>query len=128
MTTRSVRLLALDRNEAKQVFQTKEPASLAALIEGHWNDPARAADRKLDTVIDAVAYFAQIQQTAALDDSAKALLTRGGRLLPSSEGAEVYLLRPDLIGPLSLAAGAIEHMSPFLASVASRGEAVIILF
>ena len=124
MTTRSVRLLSLDRNEAKQVFQTKEPAPLAALIEGHWNDPARAADRKLDTAKGAAAYVAQIQQTATLDDSAKALLTRGGRLLPSSEGAEVYLLRPDLIGPLSLAAARMEQLfrpsSPLPLRVAKR--------
>lgn len=128
MTNRSVRFLALDRNEAKQVFQTKEPAPLAALIEEFWTDPSRAADRKLDLSVDATAYAAKIENSAALDSSAKSLLTRGGRQLPSSEGAEVYLLRPDLIGPLSLAAASIETLAPFLAAASGRAEAVLILF
>lgn len=126
--TRTVRFLALERNEAKQVFQTKEPAPLGALIENLWNDPTRAADRKLDTNLDAAGYFAQIEQTASLDDSAKSLLTRGGRQLPSNEGAALYLLRPDLIGPLSLAANSLATLATFLASAASRGEAIVIVF
>lgn len=121
-------MLALDRNEAKQVFQTKEPAPLGDLIHNLWSDAARAADRKLDTNLNAAGYAAQIEQTATLDDSAKSLLTRGGRLLPSPQGAEVYLLRPDLIGPLSLATTSLEALASFLAAASSRGEAVVILF
>lgn len=121
-------MLALDRNEAKQVFQTKEPAPLAVLIDSLWTDASRPSDRKLDTTLDAASYVTQIRESAALDDSAKSLLTRGGRSLPSPQGAEVYLLRPDLIGPLSLAATSLETLATFLATAAARGEAIVILF
>lgn len=122
-------MLALDRNEAKQVFQTKEPAPLGALIEELWNDVTRTADRKLDYGIEPYLYVELVQKAETLDDTAKSLLTRGGRQLPSDERSEVYLLRPDLIAPLSLAVSTfLNRLATFLSQAASNGEAILIIF
>jgi hypothetical protein len=122
-------MLALDRNEAKQVFQTKESTALAQLIEAQWQDASRTRDgRNLDLGCTATTYGALLENATSLDDAAKALLSRGGRRLPSEDRAELFLLRPDLVGPLSMAAASIDKLGVFLAAAAARGEAVVIAY
>lgn len=124
-----MRFLALNREEAKQVFSKKTPPELNALIGTLWgNDERRSNQRNLQCGESAAAYSTLIESQVALDASAQSLLIRGGRLLPSLPGEEVYLLRPDMIGPLSINANSIEHLGPFLVGAASRGEAIIIVY
>ena len=129
MTDNGVRFLALNREEAKQVFSKKASPELYALIDTLLGDDERLTNqRNLQLGENAAAYAALIESQSALDVSAKSLLTRGGRILPSSPGAEIYLLRPDMIGPLSLSAISIERLGPFLSGAASRSEAVVIVY
>lgn len=129
MTDRNVRILSLDREEAKQVFAKKEPADLREFVEALWQDISRlTSKRNVHLGFDADGYAAYINANPSLDDAAKSLLLRGGRLLPSPEGTQIYLLRPDLVGQLSLAASTIPTLGDLLTAAASRGEAILIVY
>ncbi len=129
MADRHVRLLSLGRDEAKQVFSKKDPAALRDWIDSLWQDNTRLDSRRnIHLGIDVASYTALIESSPSLDAAAKSLLLRGGRLLPSSEDAPIYLIRPDMVGPLSLAAASIEKLGGFLTAAAGNGEAIVIAY
>lgn len=126
----SVRFLALDRDEAKQVFAAKAPAAMGELVQALWRRSDRQA-RNLDVGLSAAEYEARIARGAA-DAPAQALLTRGGRTLPAAEGEAIYLLRPDLVAPLSqsllLEDPALAPLRTLLTDAAAQGAAVLIVY
>jgi hypothetical protein len=129
MADPSVRFLALNRDEAKQVFAKKESSELAALLLALRSDETRlATTRNLSLGVDAATYTTIIESDPVLDASAKSLLTRGGRLLPSAPDTEAYLIRPDLVAPLSVAAASIGLVGSFLANAAANRDAVMIVY
>lgn len=127
----TVRFFALDRDEAKRVFAARVPEALRDVLQELWSNADRAA-RNLEFGQPAVEYEAAIAARASHDPPAQALLTRGGRALPASEGEDIYLLRPDLVAPLSqsplLGDPGFAALRALFSEAAAIGGAVVIRY